>query len=356
MGNEEAGAKRVNFYLETFFRCNFLSLKVIEKTSEDRATEGMPKGSHFEIIRNKKKENSNEEKANRNEEKANNLSEGEGNLIAFCYFMATLEKTNTKDTPPIIWIDDPVSSLDSNHIFSIYSLIKYTFFPYEESENRVGFEQLFISTHSLKFLKYLTRLPNKKEKKESPNEKEKKESPNEKEKKESPNEKEKKAYFLIERWGDSSAIKKMPDHLKSGTEFTYLFAQLYECANPEEKENTSSIYYNFGNNMRKFLETYLYYKYPDEEDPVSMNNLKKFFGELEAIRINRIINEYSHAKGAMEEPFDGAEVKEVAELIIDTIKGKDKAQYKALCKSFLKENSSVSPALKNKILREIAHA
>ena len=84
LGNEEAGAKRVNFYLETFFRCNFLSLKVIEKTSEDRATEGMPKGSHFEIIRNKKKENSNEEKANRNEEKANNLSEGEGNLIAFC--------------------------------------------------------------------------------------------------------------------------------------------------------------------------------------------------------------------------------------------------------------------------------
>ena len=88
-----------------------------------------------------------------------------------------------------------------------------------------------------------------------------------------------------------------------------------------------------------------------------MNNLKKFFGELGAININRIINEHSHAhKGGTETSNDGSEMPEVAELIIDTIKGKDKAQYKALCKSFLKENSSVSPALKNKILREIAHA
>ena len=217
LGDEGTGAKRVNFYLETFFRCKFLSLKVIKNPSED-----MPTGSQFEVIRNDKK--------------ANNLSEGEGNLIAFCYFMATLEKTNTKDNPPIIWIDDPVSSLDSNHIFSIYSLIEYTFFPNEKSEQRVCCEQLFISTHNLIFLKYLTRLPNKKEKKESPNEKEKKDKKayflieRWGEKKESPNEKEKKAYFLIERWGDSSAIKKMPPHLKSGTEFTYLFAQLYKCS------------------------------------------------------------------------------------------------------------------------------
>lgn len=87
--------------------------------------------------------------------KAYHLSEGECRLLAFCYFLAKLDDIDTKGTKPILWIDDPISSLDSNHIFFIYSLIL------EEVVTKNKFEQLFISTHSLDFLKYLKRLSGK---------------------------------------------------------------------------------------------------------------------------------------------------------------------------------------------------
>src|SRR5690554_7342213 len=54
---------------------------------------------------------------------ANNLSEGEKSAIAFAYFLTEL-KALRNDNPPklpntIIFIDDPISSLDSNHIFQV---------------------------------------------------------------------------------------------------------------------------------------------------------------------------------------------------------------------------------------------
>ena len=59
---------------------------------------------------------------------AENLSEGEKSAIAFAYFLTEL-KALRKDDPPklpktIIFIDDPISSLDSNHIFQVRSLLK----------------------------------------------------------------------------------------------------------------------------------------------------------------------------------------------------------------------------------------
>ncbi|MEX5538993.1 AAA family ATPase, partial [Pseudomonas syringae] len=55
----------------------------------------------------------------RNGEKAHNLSEGEISLISFCYFMAkSIDKIESKEKP-IVWIDDPICSLDANHIFFV---------------------------------------------------------------------------------------------------------------------------------------------------------------------------------------------------------------------------------------------
>ena len=79
----------------------------------------------------------------RDDKKAYHLSEGECSLLAFCYFMAKLEDIDTKGSKPIIWIDDPISSLDSNHIFFIYSLIN------EKIVNNHIFGQLFISPPNL---------------------------------------------------------------------------------------------------------------------------------------------------------------------------------------------------------------
>ncbi|WP_395075472.1 AAA family ATPase [Flavobacterium sp.] len=61
---------------------------------------------------------------------ASNLSEGEKMAISFSHFLVTLKSIEQKNElkDHIIFIDDPISSLDGNHIFQINSLLKDIFF------------------------------------------------------------------------------------------------------------------------------------------------------------------------------------------------------------------------------------
>ena len=282
MKDEEKGALKVNEYLNNFFGHDFLTLQAIEQTD---------KKIRFEIIRNGKK--------------AHHLSEGECSLIAFCYFMAKLEDVETKGSKPIIWIDDPVSSLDSNHIFFVYSLINAEIIAKQE------FEQIFISTHNLDFLKYLKRLP-------------------------SASNKTLCNYFLISREKENSKIRLMPRYLKDYvTEFNFLFYQIYLCSTAETDDETHhNLFYNFGNNTRKFLEAFLYYKYPNANDIIE--KLTRFFGENNrqaSVMTDRINNEFSHLEGLFERsmtPIDIPEMKKTASFILDKIKEKDSEQFEAL--------------------------
>ena len=298
--DESKGADRVNDYLNNFFGHQSLSLKAIEETPSDASS-----GYRFEITRNDKK--------------AFHLSEGECSLIAFCYFMAKLEDIETKGNQPIIWIDDPISSLDANHIFFVYSLINAEIVTPEKYEDagelkeRDRFKQLFISTHNLDFLKYLKRLPGALAKTKS-------------------------QYFIITRTDQTSDITLMPRHLRDYvTEFNFLFHQIYKCAHAQiECDENHDCYYNFGNNARKFLEAFLYYKYPNavEKD----DKLARFFGDdaLAASLTDRINNEFSHLAGVFERsvlPIDVPEMKTTANFILRKIKEKDLDQYNALCQS-----------------------
>lgn len=134
LNDEEKGALKVNEYLNDFFGHDFLKLLPVKSDSDSDV-----KTIKFEVVRDGKK--------------AYHLSEGECSLLAFCYFLARLEDIYTKNSKPIIWIDDPISSLDGNHIYFVYSLISAKIC----KENK--FLQLFISTHNLEFLKFLKRLP-----------------------------------------------------------------------------------------------------------------------------------------------------------------------------------------------------
>lgn len=297
--DESKGADRVNDYLNNFFGHQSLSLQAIEKTPGDASS-----GYRFEVTRDG--------------EKAYHLSEGEVSLIAFCYFMAKLEDIETKGNQPIIWIDDPISSLDTNHIFFIYSLINAEIVTPEkfvengEVKERERFKQLFISTHNLDFLKYLKRLPGAGNKRMS-------------------------QYFIINRADKFSSISLMPRYLKDYvTEFNYLFQQIHACASIETIDDTNyTTFYNFGNNARKFFEIYLYYKYPDRG--MSEETLMLFFGEekIPAILTDRINNEYSHLSGVFERGSTPTEVPEMqtsARQILEKLK-EDRDQYSALLKS-----------------------
>lgn len=233
--------------------------------------------------------------------------------------MAKLEDADTKDKCPIIWIDDPISSLDNNHIFFVYSLINDKIATKKES-----FQQLFISTHNLSFLKYLKRLPRADKEIRDNNMKETNRQFR---------------HLLIHRNENISDITLMPSYLKEYiTEFNFLFEQIYQCASIEKITDANyHIFYNLGNNARKFLELFLYYKYPESiEDKTKYIN---FFGaedQIPHLLIERVCNEYSHLAGTFERgemPVETPEMQKAARFIIDKIKEHDNEQYEALLRS-----------------------
>lgn len=293
LNDEKKGANKVNEYLSHFFGHDFLQLVPIEEDSE---TEDI-KHYRFEIQRNGKQ--------------AFNLSEGECRLVAFSYFMAKLNDTQTANQKPIIWIDDPICSLDANHVFFVYSLIS------AEIAIRDSYEQLFITTHNLDFLKYLLRLKGKYL--ETDKDKQKN-------------------YFLVERKNDVSELILMPKYMKKhASEFNYLFNNIYQCATTEINDETYPLFYNFSNNARKFLEVYLFYKFPDFSD--DRKKQEAFFGTKIPVFLNeRVTNEYSHLAGGIERATTIVEypvetMKKDAQLILDCIKNRDAEQYTALLNS-----------------------
>ncbi|HEH4547682.1 TPA: AAA family ATPase [Campylobacter coli] len=313
LSNLETSTSNINKYLKSYFGHNMLELKV---KKDDK---GQLNGE-FEILRNGKQ--------------AKNLSEGECSLIAFCYFVASLKDANTKDKNPIIWIDDPISSLDNNHIFFIFSLIE------NEIIKKDSFEQFFISTHNLDFLKYIKRL-----KKSKP-----KQNENDETEYEFPQ------YYFIERGVkesmETSEIKNLSKCLKKyTTEFNYLFEQIYNFKNIDGIHNEdlkTSIVYNFGNNLRKFLEIYLFFKYPNNFESLKQELIERFFNDtyqsddidknqkIIAGVINRYQNEYSHLREILSrgmQPIDIEESKKIADFILKMIEKNDNNQFKALVRS-----------------------
>jgi len=298
--DESKGAELVNQHLTHFFGHNELKL----------VAEGKFPNIRFKIVRDN--------------ENASNLSEGECSLISFCYFIAKMEdelKDEVNSSKLIIYIDDPISSLDSNHIFFMFSLIESIIAKPQK------YCQLFISTHNLDFLKYLKQLtfprhlPNidAKEKKLD------------------------RRHFLIERKTKSKIVLNLaPEYLKNYiTEFNYLFFQIYNCSIADNQNITHDYQYNFGNNMRKFLEAYLFYKYPSDKLSFS-NRIRMFFDDdISYNLICRVTNEYSHLEDSFErglKPIDVDEIQQISQTVMNRIKYKDEDQYNALIDSIKNEN------------------
>jgi wobble nucleotide-excising tRNase len=296
--DETKGADKVNQYLNNFFGHEGLKLEATEE-ADGRAFK-------FEI--------------KRGNQLAKNLSEGECSLVAFCYFMAKLEDSESQDKKLIIYIDDPISSLDSNHIFFIYSLIETLIAKpigqNENGKNIFGYDQLFISTHNLDFLKYLKRMTK-------------------------PSKAEGSEQFLISSKNTGSSIEIMPKYLRNYiTEFNYLFGEIYTCSDETNKVTHYNSFYNFGNNLRKFLEAFLFFKYPFSQDESKDHNLRveKFFADdlgAEPL-VQRIVNEFSHLSGQFDrsvEPIDHAEIARLAQFVLKKLKDNDEEQFDCLTES-----------------------
>ncbi len=297
LNDEGEAAKKVNNHLTNFFGHDGLSL-------DPEAIEGDIPQTKF-IIK-------------RGVEKAHNLSEGECSLIAFCYFIAKMEDelNGAENEKLVIFIDDPISSLDNNHIFFMFSLIENIIC----KDKKYG--QLFISTHNLDFLKYIKRLT-------------------------VPSDDKNKrliGHFMVIKQKKGSETRcnliPMPNHLKDYiTEYNFLFKEIYNMAGTisgdkcKMYENDFTLFYNLPNNMRKFLECYLFYRFPNTDDP--LKKLSKLFDNNIPALINRVINEYSHLswgdRGTL--VMDVNEAETVSKEILKVLKNKDYDHFEALCDS-----------------------
>ena len=91
---------------------------------------------------------------NNGSETNDTLSEGERNLVTFLYFFCSIEgnkEQNSQDEDKVIFIDDPVSSLDSNILFFVSALIRTLFKETYDATGRI--KQIFISSHNSFFFR-----------------------------------------------------------------------------------------------------------------------------------------------------------------------------------------------------------
>jgi len=173
----------------------------------------------------------------RNGHPANDLSEGEKSAIAFSYFLTELkslrEKSKLDNT--IVFFDDPVSSLDNNHIFQVRSLL-YTFF------KPGGFIQLFISTHNFEFFSVMSDTGLFGRPHERP------------------------LYFIKRDNNSKSYIEKIPiSFRKYKSEYVGIFHIIKEFHEDADRENFPHIIL-LPNALRRFLELYTLMKYPSDKE------------------------------------------------------------------------------------------
>lgn len=256
-------------------------------------------------------------KITRDNVEAFNLSEGECSLIAFCYYLAKLNEASSVVRKKILYIDDPISSLDSNHIFFIYSLIeKYLAQSIKDSDNNdINIcEQMFISTHNLEFLKYLKKIS-------------------------SPKTGGKESFVITRRGQGNSYIKVMPKYLRNYiTELNYLFGEIFTCSKSENFLKEHHSFYNFGNNLRKFLEAYLFFKYPSDTDSRNFDRVSEFFKDETSseVHVQRLINEYSHVGEFLDrssQPIDSDEITTLANFVLKKMRENDPVQFSHFVKS-----------------------
>lgn len=193
---------------------------------------------------------------------AKNLSEGEKTAISFSYFLVFLESLCRQDRLKeyVIFIDDPISSLDGNHIAQIYSLINSFFFRQGLNPDNLDqyvscFKQIFISTHNFEFFSFL---------------------------KDSHRLKDVEFYFVKRLNAEQSELQILPKSLKKyKSEYAYLFELIYSFYESGCQESDVNLVL-LPNAIRRFLEIYTLMKLPHSTDQVD-NRIRALYpdhGEL----------------------------------------------------------------------------
>lgn len=251
----------------------------------------------------------------RGTERAKNLSEGEKTAIAFAYFVTKLSENSNVLADTLVYIDDPISSLDSHHLFNIYAFIRSTFYRFDAAANpkhQLLCKQLFISTHNFEFF-YLIHDWFKKAKEDDFE------------------------VFMIERTASGpspkSTIKACGEELtKYNSEYLYLFNTVKNYKNTPSTD--ADIIFNLGNILRRFVEGYLHFKF------LTHTNIEQHLTELivnpvDLERARKFMHFHSHtlSRAGARHVADMTEAKAVVDIVLDAIAAQDPLHFNALMTS-----------------------
>ena len=263
---------------------------------------------------------------------ANNLSESEKTAIAFSYFIVKVEEKEFTIKDGIIFIDDPISSFDSNFIYNSFSLINTHF-------KEAG--QLFISTHNFQLFNLLKEwFINKNNNIKHKNEKRKTNNQSEKS---LPCE-----FYMIENFTESDIRKAKIIELdktlkKYKSEYHFLFSLLNKF---KEEDFNYVDFYTIGNVARRFFDIFIDFKIPDSRNQKQkmeaivkeLNNDKKENEKISDSDWNKaykLVNEFSHNSDptSMIEHKDKSESKDAIKILLNIVKESDPTHYEILEKN-----------------------
>ena len=171
-----------------------------------------------------------------------NLSDGERTAIAFMYFLKSLEDTGFNRRGGVVVVDDPVSSLDANSLYSAFGFMK-------ARTQDVG--QLFVLTHNFTFFRqvrnWFSHLPG--------------------QKKPDPTARPARFYMLTCRAGPAGRQARIepldPLLYRYQSEYQYLFECVFKAATIASPAEALSTYYGLPNIGRRLLETFLAFRVPN---------------------------------------------------------------------------------------------
>lgn len=167
------------------------------------------------------------------------LSEGEKTFITFLYYYHIVKSVENKK---LLFIDDPISSLDSTILYIVSTLVKDLI----ENSDEYKIEQLFISTHNTYFFKEITyKVSNC-------------------------------SYFIIRKNAKEGSYVKRYEKNPITTSYEALWKELIEL-----KDSSANIIQNV---MRRILENYFKFL-----GGIELDSLIKYFDEDERIIVSSLI-------------------------------------------------------------------
>ncbi|MBN1378321.1 MAG: AAA family ATPase [Gammaproteobacteria bacterium] len=243
---------------------------------------------------------------------AKNLSEGERTAIAYAFFLIKLKEViNLGEL--VVYIDDPVSSLDSNHIFQIFAATKEFFFRQDSADGdkwKLTVEQLFVSTHNFEFLGLSKELPIRKSRRK---------------------------YYFVKRLSiqKSTFVTMPPSIVKYSSEYQYLWNVIHDFYESADKSNLELLL-SLPNALRRFVELYTYSKCPSDESVDRRADI--VFGAEKSRRIMKLLHHFSHSNNLLGIAQNNdliCDVENVVNELIDLIKA-DQQHYNALMSALIK--------------------